>query len=150
MSKNFASELIIKPKVSVGLAFVLVFLHAGAAFILFAVALPTLARLLLVVLLIASLGHAIRRHALRYGSGAVDVVRVGPEPGLLLRYRGRKQWRAATIGSRFVHRWIVLLSARAAGRRLPTTLVLTADAIEPDVFRRLRAALLVPPRNPAE
>jgi hypothetical protein len=68
---------------------------------------------------------------------------------LSIRHDEQEPWSAVGIDSRFVHRWLVLLSLRVAGRRLPTTLVVAADAIEADVFRRLRAALLAPPRNPA-
>jgi hypothetical protein len=111
---------------------------------------PVATRVPLVILLLASLSHAVMRHVLRVGPGAVEALRLDAEGELLLRFRGREEWCVATIRSRFVHRWMVLLSVRVAGRRLPTTLVLTADAVEPDVFRRLRAALLAPPRSPAE
>lgn len=127
---------------------VLAVLHLGAILIAFAIAVPVAVRTLLVVALSASLSHALMRHAFRYGPRAVESLRLDAEGNLLLRFRARKEWRAATLGSCFVHRWVVLLSMRVVGRRLPITLVLAADAVEPGVFRRWRAALLALPRNP--
>ncbi len=149
MSKKSGNSLIVKLKVSVALAAILVMLHLGAASLLFSVTIPLTVRAILLVAVTLSLVQVLMQHALRRGPGTIVALRLNEDGELLLQSGKRAPWRTAVIRRRFVHRRLVLLSMRVAGQRLPKTLVLAADAVEPDVFRRLRAALLVRPRNRA-
>jgi hypothetical protein len=149
LSKRSGNSLIVKIKASVAVATVVSVIHVGAGLLLFVIAVPTAVRLALLAALILSLAHTLRQHAFRRRPGAIVALRLNDDGELSIRHDEQEPWSAAAIHSRFVHRWLVLLSLRVAGRRLPTTLVVAADAIEADVFRRLRAALLAPPRNPA-
>ncbi len=58
-----------------------------------------------------------------------------------VRFAGREDWHACQITSRFVHPWLTLMSLRLESRRWPVNLVIAADAVEPEPFRRWRAAL---------
>lgn len=58
-----------------------------------------------------------------------------------VRFAGSEVWRICRITSRFVHPWMTLLSLRLESRRWPVNLVIAADAVEPEPFRRWRAAL---------
>jgi len=149
LSKKSGNSLIVKLKVSVALAAILVMLHLGAASLLFSVTIPLTVRAILLVAVTLSLVQVLMQHALRRGPGTIVALRLNEDGELLLQSGKRAPWRTAVIRRRFVHRRLVLLSMRVAGQRLPKTLVLAADAVEPDVFRRLRAALLVRPRNRA-
>ena len=150
MSKKSSNNLIVRLKVSVGLTVVLGLLHLGAGVLLLVVPLPTLLRTALLVAALLSLIHVLTQHAFRRRSGSIVALRLNNDGDLTVKASGEKKWRAATINGRFVHRWMVLLSMRVTGQRLSTRLVLAPDAVEPDVFRRLRAALLAPPRNRVE
>lgn len=149
MSQNFGNRLIVKLKVSVGLAAILIFLHAGAATLLFFLSIPAAVKVGLAAFVLASLYGSLQRHAFRRGFGAVTSLEQDANDAWYVRFNDTEAGRNAVVASRFVHRWMVLLSLRVAGRRLPVALAVAADATEPDLFRRLRVALLAPPRNPA-
>jgi toxin CptA len=149
LSKKSASRLIIQLKVSAALGAVLSLLHLGALALLFLVDLPLWSSAALGVLLLASLYRSLVRHALRSAPEAIRALRWHEEEGLSITRGNGKSPVAASIRSRFVHPALVLLSLRLPGRLLPVSLVIAADALEADVFRRLRVALLAPARKPA-
>jgi len=131
------------------LAIVLIAAHLGAGVLLFVMPLPATVQALVVIALLASLCQTLVQHAWRYGPWAVRALRLHDDEGLLLQFGDEDTWRSVAIRSRFVHRRLLLLSLRIGRRGWPTALVIAFDAIEPDAFRRLRAALLAPPRSPA-
>jgi hypothetical protein len=96
---------------------------------------------------LASLYQTEMLHALRHGKNAVAALRLTSDGELLLRTRSGRSWRAATIENRFVHRKLVLLRTRCGGRRFTGTVIVAADAVNRETFRRLRATLLAPPRT---
>jgi len=149
LSKKSSNSLIVKLKVSVALAASLIFLHVGAGVLLALITIPVAMKIVLALALAASLYRSLRRHGLRRGTAAVHSLKLSPDGVWSVRHIENEEWLNVNITSRFVHRWIVLLSVRIAGQRLATTLAIAADAIEAETFRRLRAALLAPPRNPA-
>jgi len=149
LSKKSANRLIVHLKVSIALVAILSLLHGGALALLLLVELPLWLQLVLGFLLLASLHRSLVHHALRSAPGAIRGLRWHDEEGLSVVRGNSRSPTVATIRSRFVHPAVVLLSLRLAGRKLPVRLAIAADALEPDVFRRLRVALLAPPRKPA-
>jgi hypothetical protein len=114
------------------LAIAILVLHSGAAACVAAVV-PGLAGLLL-ALLLAGLGVAVAwSRALLRSARSVQALELSGE-GILVELRGGERI-AAQAGRRYVHRFLVTLPLRAPLRR---TLLVTADMLDPESFRRLR------------
>jgi hypothetical protein len=115
------------------LALAIVVVHAGAAACV-AATLPGLAGALLAFLLLA-LGFAAAwsRALLRSASSVKAIELSGAQ--LVLELAGNKRVPAQAAGRRYVHRYLVTLPLRAPSRR---TVLVTADMLAPDSFRRLR------------
>lgn len=142
-----ASRLSLKLKVSPSLAALFSLLHLGALALLFPIDAPLWWSFSLAVLLLLSWYRSLSRHAMRSAAEAVTALRWHDEEGLSVQLGKTSGLHAATLRSRFIHRWLVLLSVQLEGRRLPIALAIAADALEADNFRRLRAALLAPTRT---
>lgn len=108
---------------------------------------PIWSRVFLISIIFVSLHQTVMLHALRRGNAAIAALRLMSDGGIFLREQRSRSWRSASIDSRFVHPKLVLLRARSPGRRFASTVIVTAAMVEPDVFRRLRARLLAPPRG---
>jgi hypothetical protein len=63
------------------------------------------------------------------------------ESYVAVRYVGEELWHSARITLRFIHPWLTVMSLRVEGRRWPVNVVIAVDAVEPEPFRRWRAAL---------
>jgi hypothetical protein len=83
-------------------------------------------------------------HVLRITKRAVKALRLNDGNNLLLQTSGSRSWKAVALKSSFVHPKLVLLRVRPDGERLSATVMITADAVDANAFRRLRAALLAP------
>lgn len=129
------------------LSAVLVLLHLGALALLYPIDPPWWLGVSLAVLLGASLYRSVTLHAWRNAASAVTALRWSDDAGLELS-NADGALRAAIVRSRFVHRWLVLLSTKSTGDRWGRSLAIAADALDPESFRRLRVALLAPPRAP--
>jgi hypothetical protein len=88
-----------------------------------------------------SLYRCVRVHGRRRAAPAIVAVEFDAEDACAVQIAGEEAWRPCRIASRFVHPWLVLASLRLDGRRRPVNLVITADAMPPAVFRRLRVRL---------
>ena len=115
--------------------------HVGALILIALTPLTWLTRLSIWLLLGWSLYWSLRTHAWRQGPLAIEVVELDGEGTLAVRLAGSEIWHAARINARFVHPWLTLLSLRLENRRWPVSLVIAADAVEPEPFRRWRARL---------
>jgi len=98
----------------------------------------------------AGLIQSLLQHGLRRTSLAVHTLKLDAEGVWYMQFNGNETWCIGSIKSRFVHRSLVLLSMRVGGKWFPVALALAADAVDAETFRRLRVALLAPPRNPVE
>lgn len=116
-------------------------MHLGA--ILLATILPVgwPARLALWAAIIGSLHHSLRVHAWRSGPLAIEAIELDNEGMAAVRFAGNPAWQPVRITSRFVHPWATLMTLRLESRRWPVNLVIPADAVEPEAFRRWRVAL---------
>jgi Membrane-bound toxin component of toxin-antitoxin system len=120
---------------------VLVALHAGAA--LLAVTLPTaiVIRIVLTAAIGASLYRSVRLHATRQARDAVVALMLTGDGDWGVRRRSASDWEPVRLVDRWVQPWLTLLVLRCETRRSPTNVVIGADAVPAEVFRRLRVRL---------
>ncbi|MBI5783473.1 MAG: hypothetical protein HZA69_07005 [Gammaproteobacteria bacterium] len=88
-----------------------------------------------------SLYYSLVTHAWRSGPMAITAIELDNEGQASARFAGSETWQPVQIVSRFVHPWLTLMSLRLESRRWPVNLVIAADAVEPEPFRRWRVAL---------
>jgi hypothetical protein len=122
-------------------AALLIGLHAGAALLLFVLAIPVFGKLLGGIALAMSFFIA-RRASHRLRELAVD-----SDGEWTIRLRGDGEPRPCVPTPHLITESLVLLSARREGRRWPLVAALASDSLENDAFRRLRARLRL--RSPA-
>lgn len=123
------------------LAAVLVLLHAGALVIALIVPLHGAIRAALVALLGASLYRALALHALRRAGDAITGFIVREDESCALRRGRSEQWRESRLLDRWVHPWITILIVREESKWLSSSVVIPADAVAAEAFRRLRVRL---------
>lgn len=141
MSEKFDSNLIINIKVSYLVAGLLLLLHFGGALLIGLVPLSWLFKILVWTALAVSLIVAWQRHINRASPHAITALELDRE-GICAVRRGREgPWQTCERFRAVVHPWMVIFLLREGGRRWPTGLVMAADAVEPEPFRRLRARL---------
>ena len=116
-------------------------IHAGGVVVTAVVPMPWVIRILIWLALGLSFIQIITIHAWRWSTSAVAVIEMDSESYVALRYVGEELWHPALITSRFIHPWLTVMSLRVEGRRWPVKLVIAVDAVEPEPFRRWRAAL---------
>ena len=141
MSERFDNNLIVKIKVSYALMVLLAAVHIGGALLIGVVPLYGLFKTGLWALLAASAVHAIRLHGLRTASRALVELELDTEGLCSVRQNRDAHWRAAEIVQTLVHPWLVMLVLKPEGRARRLSLVIAADAVEAEAFRRLRARL---------
>lgn len=123
------------------LAAVLVLLHGGALVIAMSVPLNSPTRVALIILVIASLYRALGLHALRRTGGAITAFMLRDDDTCAVRRRGWEEWRESRLLDRWVHPWVTILIVREEGRRWTSSIVIPADAVAAEAFRRLRVRL---------
>lgn len=116
-------------------------LHLGGMVLVAAVPMLWLVRFSLWGALGWSLYYCLVTHAWRSGPAAITNIELDNEGMASVRLAGSETWQPAQIASRFVHPWLTLMSLRLESRRWPVNLVIAADAVEPEPFRRWRVAL---------
>ncbi len=103
-------------------------------------------RVLLVAVLFVALADALWRIAWRRGRFAVTAIHVDSDGAVELNQGRGGQWVQVEWQAPTVFAAVVLMRWRPAGRYRWRRLVIPADAIEPDCFRRVRVALRRWPR----
>ena len=136
------ASLTVRPRSSPQLAVFVVVIHLAGAV---AVLLPPMFGvfpLLLGAAITGSLGYALLVHCRRIAPWAIREARQTPEGDWVIeQVSGAQISSAKLLGSGYIGQRLVILNFRT-GRFLATrTLILTADSIDPDVLRRLRASL---------
>ena len=110
--------------------------HLAAALAAYMV-LPTLMGALLAAALVALGAAAAWSRALLRSAGAVRVIELGaPQP--VFQLASGDSFTAAVGQRRYVTRYVVALPYKVAGRSLSRTLLVTADMLGAQEFRRLR------------
>lgn len=123
------------------LAAVLIVVHGGAVAIaaLLPLALPV--RIAVIALVLASVYRAVRDHALRWGGTAITAFVLDDGDSCTVRRGGADGWEQARLLDRWVHPQLTILVVRCRGRRWPSNIVIAADAVPAEAFRRLRVRL---------
>jgi len=139
MTNQFALPVLIIIKPSPWLAGGIVAIHLGAALALCIADLHSLIKSMVMLIVTASLAHALLTHVLLKHSDA---------PVQLLLTAGAEWWLTCVNGqtfsvqlmpAAFVHPLFTVVSFQGEKRRY--TVILTPDVVEADMFRRLRVRL---------
>ena len=117
-------------------ALLLLLLHAIAAFVIFATAMPTIARLGVLMLILPSLFYYLARDALLFfpDSWREILFDQGRVSAVTLNGSG---FCGKISGKTVVNPYFVVLCIRLEGRRLPVFRTIFPDALGTDAFRKL-------------
>ncbi len=138
MSRAYATPLVLEPRPSRALRLSQAVAHLGAAGVLLALdAWPWPLRLLLAAVLLATGWRSL--------ASQPTLRRLTWQAGNEWRLEGRsgEVVHAHAVAPTVVHPLLVVLRLQPAGRRLARAVVLPADSLEAEVFRRLRVRLRV-------
>jgi hypothetical protein len=141
LSQKSEINLILNVKVSHFLAGIFFVVHLGAMALVTVISVEWPLRLVLWGLLGWNLYYSLITHAWRSGPLAARAIELDNEGAASIRLGDSEAWQPARITSHFVHPWLTLMSLRLENRRWPVNLVIAADAVEPEPFRRWRVAL---------
>lgn len=142
MSAKSFDKIRLELRASALLVAVFVVLHMGAFAIALFIPLATALRIVLALLIAASLYRELNRHALRRSQSAVVMFELQSEDGACtLQRRGSPHAEEARLLDQWVYPRLTLLVVRLAQHRWPVSVVVPADAVERDSFRRLRMQL---------
>lgn len=142
MLQKLEINLILNINVSRFLTGIFLAVHLGGMLLLAVTPLAWYMRLALWGTLGWSLYYSLVTHAWRKGPHAITAIELDSEGGVSVQRAGSETWQPARITSRFVHPWITLMTLKLDNRRWPVNLVLAADAVDAEPFRRWRVALL--------
>lgn len=147
MSEKFDSNLIINIKVSYFFTSLLFLMHLGGALLVFLLPLAGLLKGLLWVALVVSVVMGWRLHISRTSPHAITALKFDHEGTCSVRRGLAGPWHLCPRFQAVVTPWLAIFLFRWEGRCWPVGLVIAADAVEPEPFRRLRARLRL--QNPA-
>lgn len=151
MSQPFDATLTLELKRSSTVVALLTAMHVGAVTIVWIVPADALLRAGLMLFVLASFAHALMRHA-RLGASwsglpawlrprIVAALEWDAAGDWSMRYAGETQWRACVLRDRWLHPRLVILRLRSETDGRAVTVLLAADAVACEPFRRLRARL---------
>ena len=137
LSTKYATPLLLEPGPSHSLRAWLVVIHVVAILLLPSLSLPAGAGLILLLLILFSLWHTIRRH-----SDSVSAVLWSEARSCRLSLASGQDIEARLMPQVFILPWLVIMRFKSDRKRLHQ-LVLLPDMLEPEVFRRLRVRLMI-------
>jgi toxin CptA len=132
-------RVILKP--SRRLAAVLIAAHTAAAFTLVPLALPAWAKAGLALLVAASLGYALYRHAWLRGAGSVTAIEILEHDRVAVETRSGVRHEARVLGTTYVSPGLCVVNLRVEGRLCARHAVILSDRVDAETFRRLRVWL---------
>ena len=141
MSQKLETNLILNIKVSHLLAGIFLAIYLGGMVQVAVTPVAWSVRLGLWGVLGWSLYYCLVTHAWRSGRHSITGIELDNEGMASVRFAGSESWQPVRITSRFVHPWLTLMTLRPENRRWPLKLMIAADAVEPEPFRRWRVAL---------
>lgn len=115
--------------------------HLAAAGCVAIVPIPLWLKLLLGVMLAASLMQSLMREAWRIRPSSIVELQCEREGGVLVKTRSGKELTARVLGSSFVASYLTIVLLKPAASRRVRALVILPDAAEPALFRQLRVWL---------
>jgi len=141
LSEKFDNILIFNINNSRLLARALLAAHVGAAGVVLLMPLAGWLQLPLLLLVGTSLYRTLRLHATRQAREAVHAVALESDGDWTLRLRNTQDRGPCRLRTHYVHPWLVIVRLHCRHTRFPVNLLIAADAVEHDAFRRLRARL---------
>jgi toxin CptA len=133
-----AGELPLTP--SRRLAAILLAGHAAVAVLLVLLDMAAVWKAAALALVCASLVLELRV-ALHAGARAVTALQIAVDDGFSIRTRGGGWQACEVLGSTYVTAWLTVLNLRVGGARRIRSVVILADSMAADDFRRLRTWL---------
>ena len=137
LSTKYATPLLLEPGPSRSLRAWLVVIHVVAIILLPSLSLPAGAGLILLLLILFSLWHTIRRHP-----DSVSAVLWSETRSCRLSLASGQDVEARLMPQVFILPWLVIMRFKSDRKRLHQ-LVLLPDMLESEVFRRLRVRLMI-------
>jgi hypothetical protein len=116
-------------------------LHAGALVIVAIVPLSWGPRLLLLGLVATSLYRSLMRYALHKSEGAIRWADLDGDGEWYLGLGNGEALGPCSLKGYYAKPWLIIVRLAYPGRRLPLSLVVAPDAVEPAVFKNLRIRL---------
>lgn len=132
------------------LAAILITAHAAISGLLLMLPLPAWIVAGAVMLLLASAAHSVYRYALLRGRSAITALAFDDRETIAVGLRDGGWHAGRVLGTSTVGATLTILNIVFDGRRLPVPVVLLADSLDANDFRRLRVWLRWGPRPPAE
>jgi len=128
-------------KPSLYLALALTGAHSAAALVLLPLAVPTWAKPVLLALIAASLARALLRHACLRTPGALVVIELGENDSANVRNRDGEWQQARILPTTYVSPVLSVINVRVPPRTRARHMVIAADSLDAEAFRRLRVWL---------
>ena len=141
MYKKSSDKVVLKLGISWTLAAILVAVHVGAAAIALSMPLAIPLRLGLFALIGFSLYRALWGHALRRSADAIVAIELDDEEGACSVRRRARDWQTGRLITQWAHPLLTLLVVKYDGSRWSANVVIPADAVAKEAFRRLRVRL---------
>ncbi len=115
--------------------------HLSALTIFFWIDLAIEIKVLLTLLVLASLIDVFRYVVLRRASHAITAIELDSDNNMKLMYRCGRQSRVSRVHSVYISPVVSLLTVAVEGRRFAQKLVIPFDAVDKEEFRQLRVKL---------
>ncbi len=150
MSTSFDATLTVELKRSPTLIAALCVMHAGAFAIVWIAPAGAITRAALVLCVALSAVYVLLRYGRLGGLSkrvedrfvqVVSAVEWDSGGNWSLRYAGSVQWQPCELREYWLHPWLVILRLRSDGDGRTLSVLIPADAVAADAFRRLRARL---------
>jgi toxin CptA len=122
------------------LAASVVTMHVAAAWLCW-LTLPAWPAAVALVALPGSLWFYLRHDCLRIAPGAVVALQIHPDCHCAMQTRDGAWLEASLLPTSFVAPYLTVLNLRLEGRRLPRHVTVLPDAVDGEVFRRMRVLL---------
>jgi toxin CptA len=119
---------------------VLIAVHTAVAAIVAPLELLPWSKGILLAAVGVSLVRALRRHAWLRSADAITAMEFEDEKTVVRRRDGRGE-PAHLLGSTYISPFLTVLNLRVAGNIFPQHVIIVADNVEQDTFRRLRVWL---------
>ncbi len=123
------------------LAFILIVAHAATAALLWMLGLPVWLAGAATLLLLVSAAHSVRHHALRRGPHAITTLAFSDREAVRITVGDGRSCRGQVLDSSMVGVRMTILNIALDGRRRRAHVILLADSLDADDFRRLRVWL---------
>lgn len=129
------------------LAALLIAAHAAASGLLLMLPVPAEVLVGTLLLVLASAGHSVARHALLRGRRAITTLVFSDHRQVNVGFRDGTRHAGRILGSSTVGATLTVLNIALEARRLPRHVVLLGDSLDAGDFRRLRVWLRWGPRS---